>query len=424
MNVHESEKIAGVLESMGYLPTEDNAKADIIVYNTCCIRDTAEKRALGNLSALKSLKRQNPELILGICGCLPQQKDKSAELRKKYPYIDIILGTNNIAALSDAIRQVRTTRKPFISVNTDEYALEEVPVTRSSGTNAWVNIMQGCNNFCTYCIVPYVRGRERSRAKNIIVSEIKDLISQGYKEITLLGQNVDSYRYENDCFADLLEEVANLSGKFRLRFMSSHPKDFNQRVIDIIKNAPNICNSIHLPLQSGSDKVLKDMNRKYTMDGYYNIVNQIRAAIPNAGITTDIMVGFPGESDKDFENTLQAVENIRFSNAFTFVYSPRKGTVAAEMPNQVPESIKKERIMELIRLQNKITKQNSVKYIGNLYEVLCEDYLEEKNQLCGRTDDGRLVTFNGEKEKVGQFVQVKIERAQSASLFGISEENS
>ncbi len=422
MNVHESEKIAGVLEKLGYSQTEADEDADIIVFNTCCIRDTAEKRAYGNIGALKPLKKQKKDLIIAVVGCITQQ-DKAAELlRSKFPFVDIVLGTSNFNEFESALIARLETKKPQVSVCDSTVTIgSELPTTRTSYPNAWINIIYGCNNFCTYCIVPYVRGRERSRASVDILSDVQSVLDEGYKEITLLGQNVDSYGSDlakGENFPALLRDIGKIEGKFRLRFMTSHPKDFSNETVDIISSAKNICNSIHLPVQSGSDNILRAMNRRYTRENYLDIIRNIRKKMPNAGITTDIMVGFPGETEKDYLDTLDLVREARFSNAFTFVYSPRNGTPAAKLP-QIPAEVKKERIKELVATQNTITKEISRGYINKIYEVLVEDVNSKyENTVCGRTDCGRLVTFNGTPDLIGKFENVKITEARSASLFG------
>lgn len=423
MNIHESEKIAGILEYMGYLACENEEDADLIVFNTCCIRDNAEKRALGNIGAVKHLKKLKPELIIAVVGCMTQQDGAGLNLRNKYPYVDIVLGTNNLFELENCIQKLKNSKKKSVLIDPNERpeVLESEKVYRTSGCNAWLNIMYGCNNFCTYCIVPYVRGRERSRKMANIIDEFKSLVDQGYKEITLLGQNVNSYGHDLDDgsnFAKLLEEVAKIDGKHRIRFMTSHPKDLNLDVIDIISQSPNICNNIHLPIQSGSNKILKLMNRHYTREYYLDTIDAIKAKIPDCGITTDLMVGFPYEEEEDFEDTLDIVRKVKYSSAFTFIYSVRKGTKAAQMPQIAPE-VSKNRITRLIAEQNKITKELSRGYERKVFEVLCEDVAPKKEGfVCGRTDSGRMVTFKGDKSLIGEFVNVKINKSQSASLFG------
>lgn len=422
MNVHESEKLAGILKNKGYEPSEKQDDADILVFNTCCIRDTAEQKILGNIGSVKKQKKDNPNLIIAVVGCMTQQKGVKELLKEKYSYIDIVLGSSNLHELSEGIDKILLKRHFFAQVNDSEKPeiVEEMPVYRTSGTNAWVNIMYGCNNYCSYCIVPYVRGRERSREPKAVLDEITKLLDNGYKEITLLGQNVDSYCNDTDNgwnFAKLLENIAKIDGKFRLRFMSSHPKDFNKEIVDIIKDAPNICNNIHLPVQSGSDRILKLMNRKYTREHYLELIDYIKA-LPNVGITTDMMVGFPTETEQDFEDSMSLLSQVRFSNAFTFVFSPRKGTKAADMP-QLSADTKKQRITQLVALQNRISMEISREYINKTLEILVEDKNDRyENTLCGRTESGRLVNFCADADLIGQFVKVDIKKTKSASLWG------
>ncbi len=425
MNIHESEKAAGILEDMGYRETQDEKQADLILFNTCCIRDNAEQKAFGNIGAVKHLKKINPNLVIVVMGCMTQQKGETTIFKEKYPYVDIVLGTNNLNMLDTALTKVLANpkRKQYlIDPNDRPEIIEDERVYRTSGTNAWLNIMYGCNNFCTYCIVPYVRGRERSRSMEAIIAEFKSLVKQGYKEITLLGQNVNSYGNDlkdgKSTFAALLSELDKVEGKYRIRFMTSHPKDLSDEVIDIIANGTHLCHYIHLPIQSGSNKILQKMNRHYTREYYLDRIAAIKAKIPDCGITTDLMVGFPYEEEEDFMDTVDIVRRVGYSSAFTFIYSMRQGTPAATWP-QIPEEVSKDRIMRLIKEQNAMTKKLSKEYEGNTYEVLVEDTVEKKpGYVCGRTDFGRLVTFEGEPSLVGQFVNVKINRSQSASLFG------
>ncbi|MFA5449415.1 MAG: tRNA (N6-isopentenyl adenosine(37)-C2)-methylthiotransferase MiaB [Clostridia bacterium] len=426
MNVHDSEKLAGILSSLNCTPAKSIDDADIIVFNTCCIRDTAEAKIYGNIGALKSLKANNKELIIAVVGCMTQQDGAADNLKAKFPFVDIVLGTANASLLGEKIKELLTYEgkkrlKIYETAPLDKQVDENVPVFRSSGINAWINIMYGCDNFCTYCIVPYVRGRERSREPSLIISEAESLLKEGYKEITLLGQNVNSYgndRNDGYTFPKLLDTIARLPYKFRLRFMTSHPKDFTEELVSVIASNPNIPNGIHLPVQAGSNAVLKAMNRKYTREQYLSLIDLIKSKLNNPGITTDIMVGFPGETEDDFLFTLDLVEKVRYSNAFTFIYSSRKGTVAAKA-EQLSYSVKKDRITRLIALQNKITKEDSAAHIGNVYEVLVESEGKTQGSVCGRTEGGRLVNIMGGKELIGQFVNVKINKAKSSSLWGV-----
>lgn len=438
MNVHESEKIAGLLEGMGATAAEEGERADIVVFNTCCIRDTAERRALGNIGVIKGEKKKDPSLIIAVCGCMTQQEGAAETIKERYPYVDIVLGTRNIFRLPEEIKKVQDARaamrkrsdkryRAFDTEYAEDYlALDEAtPVTRTSFPNAWVNIIYGCNNFCTYCIVPYVRGRELSRPMPAVIDEVKRVVDEGYKEITLLGQNVNSYGHDlsgGESFEALLRAIDRIDGKFRVRFMTSHPKDLTDGVIAAMAESDKICSNIHLPVQSGSDKVLRDMNRRYTRDRYFSLIEKLRAAMPDIGITTDVMVGFPTETEDDFADTMDLVRRVRFSNAFTFIYSPRKGTPAASM-TQIPYAVKRRRIGELIKLQNSVTKELSEDYVGGVYEVLAEDVSpKHEGMLCGRTESGRLVTFPGAPERIGEFVKVRINEARSASLTGTTED--
>lgn len=424
MNLHESEKISGILSGMGMSAVNEPENADVVVFNTCCIRDTAERRALGNIGKMKELKKKNKNLLIVVTGCMTQQNGFAENMKERYQYVDVILGTHNISDLENQIR-IRLEKKKRVAavIDTDGYIDDETtPVTRTSFPNAWVNINYGCNNFCTYCIVPYVRGRERSRDMKSIISECEKLINDGYKEITLLGQNVNSYGNdvpdENVNFANLLREVAKIDGKFRIRFMTSHPKDLTEDVVKAIRDNDKICNNIHLPIQAGSNSVLKNMNRRYTREHYLGLIDMIRRYLPDCGITTDIMVGFPYETEEDFLDTMDIVEKVRFSTAFTFIYSVRKGTKAAEMP-QTPYEIKQNRIKRLIARQNEITEEISKDYVGNVYEILVEGMQEKKNgYVVGRTESGRLVSAKGDESMIGEFKNVKITAVKNAQLLG------
>lgn len=422
MNIHDSEKIAGILRDMGYNECNSPEEADVVVFNTCCIRETAEKKIYGHIGQMKKLKRKKPNLIVAVCGCMSQQEGASEHIRQSYPFVDVVLGTGNLNMLRQGIENAGRQRL----FNTDFCCVreEDFPQYRTSYPNAWVNINYGCNNFCTYCIVPYVRGRERSRRPEDILAEVKGLLSDGYKEITLLGQNVNSYGkdIEGASFASLLREIGKLQGKFRLRFMTSHPKDLTQDIIDAVAEHKNICNNVHLPVQSGSSRILKAMNRRYDRESYLALVERIKECIPDVGITTDIMVGFPGETDEDFCDTLDLVRKAQFSSAFCFVYSPRKGTPASLMP-QIDDAVKKDRITRLLACQNEVTKRISKTMVGKRYEVLVEgNNFRYKDTMCGRTESGRLVNFKCDSSLVGKFVTVKIERASSATLWGVVTE--
>ena len=361
MNIHESEKLCGMLEELGYKKTEDRNDADVIVFNTCCIRQGAEDRAFGNIGALKPLKKQKKDLIIAVCGCMTQQEDRVEKLKSTFPFVDIIFGTHNLYKFKEFMIKRLESKKRVIEFCTDDKLMpEQTNMVRDDKVNAYVNIIYGCNNFCSYCIVPYVRGRERSRDFNEIVEEVKDLISKGYKSITLLGQNVNSYgndiKDENVNFNNLLKTLAKLDGDFSIKFMSSHPKDLSKEVIDTISENEKISKEIHLPVQSGSNKILKAMNRHYTIEHYMDIVNYIKSKIPDVRLTTDIIVGFPGETEEDFEDTLNLIRNVKYDGIFGYMYSVRTGTKAEKMENQVPFEIKNERVNKLLALEKEIQK--------------------------------------------------------------------
>ena len=421
MNVHESEKIAGILSGLGYTACENIEDSDIAVFNTCCIRENAENHAFGNIGMLKKLKANKRDMIIAVGGCLTQQIGKADTLHEKFPYVDIIFGTHNLNKLKELILKKQKQKKAVIEIEDSEGSIcEGEKPLRTSYPNAWINITYGCNNFCSYCIVPYVRGRERSRRSEDIISEAKELIAQGYKEITLLGQIVNSYANGTDdiSFPELLKSVAQTEGKFRLRFMTSHPKDFSEELAKVIAENPKICHAVHLPVQSGSDSVLKAMNRKYTSADYIKKIEILKKYVPDCAVTTDLIVGFPNESQEDFNDTLNLVKKVGFASAFTFVYSKREGTVAAKMDGQIPEEVSKARIMKLIELVNSQTREQTSHYIGKTVEILCEDYDAKREKYLGRDEYGRMAYFSSADNKIGEFVSVKISAANGMSLAG------
>ena len=421
MNVHESEKMAGILRGLGYEETTEDEQADIILFNTCCIRENAENHAFGNIGALKKLKKKKPSLIIAVGGCMTQEKGKTDVLKKKFPFIDVMFGTLNLEELETLIKRKLGGQKRVVEIREKEgEVVEGLEAYRTSFPNAWVNIMYGCNNFCSYCIVPYVRGRERSRKPEYIVAEVEQLVKEGYKEITLLGQNVNSYGTDGigTSFAELLDKVASIEGNFRLRFMTSHPKDFNEDVVRVMQKHRKIMRLIHLPVQSGSNAVLTAMNRRYTREKYLAEIDMLRSYFPEAEVTTDIIVGFPGETEEDYLLTEDLVKRVDYASAFTFVYSRREGTKAATMENQIPEDIQKDRIMRLVELVNSLTRKKSEKYLGKTVEILCEDYDEKKGLYMGRDEFGRMGYFTSEQNEVGNFVNLKITKANGISLFG------
>ncbi|GAA0824532.1 tRNA (N6-isopentenyl adenosine(37)-C2)-methylthiotransferase MiaB [Clostridium tertium] len=423
MNEEDSEKLSGMLKSVGYTKTESIEEAGIIIYNTCCVRENAENKVFGNLGELKHLKKKNPDLIIAVCGCMMQQEGMADKILKKFPHVNIIFGTHNAYKFPEYLNRVKTEGVQVKEIfNKESEIVEGLPIDRESDVKAFVTIMYGCNNFCTYCVVPYVRGRERSRKSEDIINEIKDLVSKGYKEITLLGQNVNSYGkgLEEDIdFAKLLRKINEVDGLERVRFMTSHPKDLNKDVILAIKECDKLCEQIHLPVQSGSDRILKKMNRHYTKEYYLELVDMIKREIPDVSLTTDIIVGFPGETEEDFLDTLDLVERVGYDSAFTFIYSRRNNTPADMMLNQVSDADKHHRFDRLIKVVNEgVIKSNKV-YEGKTVEVLVEGPSKnDSTKLTGRTRNGKLVNFSGENVKAGDLVNVKIVRAQPFSLVG------
>lgn len=423
MNEEDSEKLSGMLKSIGYSKTDNLKETGIIIYNTCCVRENAENKVFGNLGELKHLKKENPDLIIAICGCMMQQEGMADKILKKFPHVNIIFGTHNAFKFPEYLNRVKTEGVQVKEIyNKETEIVEGIPVDRESSVKAFVTIMYGCNNFCTYCVVPYVRGRERSRKSEDIIKEIKDLVSKGYKEITLLGQNVNSYGkgLEEDIdFAKLLRKVNEVEGLERVRFMSSHPKDLTKDVILAIKECDKICEQVHLPVQSGSNRILKKMNRNYTKESYLELIDLIKKEIPDVTLTTDIIVGFPGETEEDFLDTLDLVNKVEYDSAFTFIYSRRNNTPADMMLNQVPDEDKHHRFDRLVKsINDSVIKKNKA-YENKIVEVLVEGPSKnDKSKFTGRTRNGKLVNFSGENITIGDLVNVKILRAQPFSLIG------
>ncbi|GAB6170258.1 tRNA (N6-isopentenyl adenosine(37)-C2)-methylthiotransferase MiaB [Clostridium carnis] len=423
MNEEDSEKLSGMLKRIGYTKTEVIEEAGIIIYNTCCVRENAENKVFGNLGQLKGMKRKNPDLIIAICGCMMQQEGMADKILNKFPYVNIIFGTHNSYKFPEYLNRVRTEGVQVKEIfNKETEIVEGVPIDRKSDVKAFVTIMYGCNNFCTYCVVPYVRGRERSRKSDDIVNEIKELIATGYKEITLLGQNVNSYGkgLEEDIdFAKLLRKINEIDGLERIRFMTSHPKDLNKDVVMAIKECDKLCEQVHLPVQSGSNRILKKMNRHYTREDYLELVKMIKEEIPEVTLTTDLIVGFPGETEEDFIDTLNLVKEVGYSSAFTFIYSRRNNTPADMMPNQISDEDKHHRFNRLIDAVNESVIKGNKGYENKVVEVLVEGLSKnDETKFTGRTRNGRLVNFTGKGIKAGDLVNVKITRAQPFSLIG------
>lgn len=421
MNEHDSEVISGILMTLGYTPTEDIDDADVILYNTCCVRENPERKVYGQIGSFKALKEKKPHLIIGICGCMPQQKQELQDILTKLPHVDLIFGTHNIHRLPELLERAQCGERVVEVWDDSEEIVERLPVERANQLKAFVNIIYGCNNYCSYCIVPYTRGRERSRLPEDIIAEITQLAESGYKEVTLLGQNVNAYGKDLDSdvsFARLLKLVNDIPGIERIRFTTSHPKDVSDELITALAELPKVCEHLHLPVQAGSNHVLKRMNRRYTREYYLDLVAKIREAVPNISLTTDLIVGFPGETEEDFQETLSLVETVRYTSAFTFIFSPRKGTPAANMHHQVPEEIKKDRIYRLIELQNKISHEYMQSLVGKREELLVEE-VTETQELMGRTRTNKQVIFPGSPELIGKLVTVEITEAKTWSLRGV-----
>ena len=423
MNEEDSEKLSGMLKNIGYSRTEIKEEAGIILFNTCCVRENAENKVFGNLGQLKALKKKNPDLIIGICGCMMQQEGMADKILSTFPYVNIVFGTHNAYKFPEYLNRVKTEGVQIKEIfNKEEEIVEGLPIDRKSDVKAFVTIMYGCNNFCTYCIVPYVRGRERSRKSEDILNEIKELVKAGYKEITLLGQNVNSYGKgldEDINFAKLLRMINEVEGLERVRFMTSHPKDLTDDVILAIKECDKLCEQIHLPVQSGSNSILKKMNRHYTREYYMDLVNKIKQEIPGVSLTTDIIVGFPGETEEDFLETLELVKEVGYSAAFTFIYSRRNNTPADMMLNQVDDKDKHHRFDRLVKAVNENVIRLNKEFENQVVEVLVEGMSKnDETKYSGRTRNGRLVNFEGENVKIGDLVNVEITRAQPFSLLG------
>ncbi len=426
MNVRDSQTLRGFFEEMGYTPAETRESADAVIFNTCCVREGAEDRLLGNLGKLKQEKKKRPDMLVMVCGCMMQEEGSAEKIKKRFRFVDVVFGTHNPHLLPKLMYEALTKREPQYSIwEKEEDIVEEMPVLREKDASAWINIMYGCNNFCSYCIVPYVRGRERSRKSEDIILEAKALAKSGVKEITLLGQNVNSYGKNCDeiSFPELLRELNKIEGLERIRFMTSHPKDLSDELIKAMAECDKVCKYIHLPVQSGSDRILKLMNRKYTREDYFLLVEKLKKAMPEIAISTDIIVGFPTETDEDFEETYDLYKRVCFNAAFTFIYSPRIGTPASVMEGQVSEEKTKERMARLIKLSEECTlKANSI-YLDKTYPVLVEGISKrDKDMVSGRTDHGRMVSFLGTEELLGKTVNVKITKVKLNTLMGEMEE--
>ena len=423
LNMTDGEKLKWLLLSMGYGLTEEPEQADLILLNTCAVREHAEDRVFGHLGQLKPYKQKKPGLIIGLCGCMTAEEPVREKLKASYPYVNLVVGTGALERLPAMLLEILEGKKHSVDATVQSAPSEELSQVRSCSFKASVPIMYGCNNFCTYCIVPYVRGRERSRDPKVIEQQVRELVSQGCKEILLLGQNVNSYGKDLSDgirFPELLRRLDAIEGEYWIRFMSSHPKDLSDALIEEMAHSKSVCPQFHLPVQSGSDRILQEMNRHYTREHYLERVRALRSAIPNVGLTTDIIAGFPGETDAEFEDTLSLVEQVRYDSAYTFIYSPRQGTRAAAMENQVDEAIKHERLSRLIALQEGITKEQLTGCIGRTEDVLVEGASRRQaGFVSGRTGRGMMVNFEGNEEWIGQIVPVQITGSGTNTLRGI-----
>lgn len=422
MNAHESEKAAGVLEALGFSAVQQKTEADMVLFNTCCVREHAEARLSGNVGALKEFKQQRPDALIAVWGCMMQQPGAAAKLAARFPFVDIVFGTNQLHHLEEMLSSALIDGRRVIMADPDETIIEGMPALRS-GASAFVNIIYGCNNYCTYCIVPYVRGRERSRKSSDIIKEINELCNSGVTEITLLGQNVNSYGKDLDSdlsFPELIREIDRSTGIKRLRFMTSHPKDLTDALIDCYGSVKCLCEHIHLPVQSGSSRILTAMNRRYTREHYIELVRKMRARVPEIAITTDMIVGFPGETEEDFEETLSLVREVCFDAAYTFAYSKRALTKAAELPDQLSRAEKSERLSRLNELVLQCVKKNNAQYMGRTVEILAENQSRmNEGELSGRTRTSKMVSFPGRADEIGTYIEVDIDKVSNHTLHGI-----
>lgn len=421
-NENDTERINGMLSEMGFVFSDRPEEADFILFNTCAVRDHAEQKVYGTVGSLASLKREKPELIVSLCGCMVQQTAVSEEIRKKYRHVNLLFGPHALYRFPENLYKVLTKgERVFDNAPSDGNIAEGLPILRADKTRAWVSIMSGCNNFCTYCIVPHVRGRERSRAPESVLKEVRSLIEQGYKEITLLGQNVNSYCNDLEIdydFSDLLRDIDAIDGEYTIRFMTSHPKDASEKLINTIAACSHVSKHIHLPFQSGSNRILKMMNRKYTREDYLRLINLAKERIEGVVFTSDVIVGFPTETEDDFQDTMALIREVEFDGLFTFLYSPRNGTPAAEMKDQIPNDVKSERYRRLSALQSELSAKANEKLVGKVITVLVTGQNEKDNTLCdGRTDSNKLVHFPGNYPQ-GSQVKVRIDRALNWGMYG------
>ena len=422
-NVADGQKLMGMLLECGFTLTDEPMEADLVILNTCAVREHAEDRVFGNLGALTHAKKENPEMVLCLCGCMAQEERVSERLKKSYPLVNLVFGPHALWKFPELLWQVYDRRKRVFSVADEHGTIAEgIPVVREKGVKAFVSIMYGCNNFCSYCIVPYVRGRERSRDPECVVAEVRQLVAEGYKDITLVGQNVNSYGKDLEIefdFSDLLKEIDQIEGEFRIRFMSSHPKDATKKLFDTMAESRHVARQLHLPFQSGNNRVLQEMNRRYTVEHYLELVESARKWMPDLTITSDIIVGFPGETEEECDETIALLEKVRFDSLFTFIYSRREGTRAATMPDPATRQEKQKWFDKMLAVQNRISREKNAEYVGKTVEVLVDGVSEDPNyDLTARTDGFKLVHLNGKKDLIGKTVRAEITRSSTVALFG------
>ena len=422
-NENDTERIRGMLEEAGFDFTEDDNKADVVIYNTCAVRENAEQKVFGRLGILKHIKESRPEMIIGVCGCMVQQEHITEKIKRVHEHVDLVFGTHALYKMPKLLFEAMHSKGTVIDIeDSDGMIAEDIPMKRDDVSKAWVSVMYGCNNFCSYCIVPYVRGRERSRTPEAVLNEVKELVSKGCSEISLLGQNVNSYGKDLDMdidFADLIRMVNDVEGVKRIRFMTSHPKDLSDKLIDAIAECDNVCKQLHLPFQAGSDKILKEMNRKYTKADYLEKIEKVKKAIPNISLSTDVIVGFPTETNEDFEETLDVLRKVEFDNIFSFIYSRQEGTPAAKLDFVLTDEEIHHNFDRLLEVQNEISKRKNEEYVGRIERVLVDGVSKnDENTLSGRCDSSKIVNFKGDKSLIGKYINVKITQAHTWSLNG------
>ena len=422
-NENDTERIRGMLKEAGFDFTDDQNKADLIIYNTCAVRENAEQKVFGRLGILKHMKEQRPEMTVAVCGCIVQQPHITEKIEKIHNHVDLIFGTHALYQMPELLYEAMHRNKTVVNIEDSEGLIaEDIPMLREDVSKAWVSVMYGCNNFCSYCIVPYVRGRERSRRPEAVINEVKELVSKGCSEISLLGQNVNSYGKDLDediDFADLMRMVNAVDGVKRIRFMTSHPKDLSDKLIEAIRDCDKVCKQLHLPFQAGSDRILKQMNRRYTKEEYLNKIEKVKKAVPGISLSTDVIVGFPTETNEDFEETLDVLRKVEFDNIFSFIYSRREGTPAAKLDFVLTDEEIHKNFERLLEVQNEISLRKNKEYVGRVEEVLVDGASKnDKNVLSGRCDSSKIVNFKGDASLIGKYVKVKITQAHTWSLNG------